>query len=106
MYQASHLTSGRTVSRLKALVSMKSVYTLAFAALLASATLVAFPTTRTLAADCSAACNGGETISIKGATTCSCTDYQGCTWTSGGTNYASSCGTKPVGLASVEYGDY
>jgi hypothetical protein len=86
----------RTLSGLKAMVSMKSVYTLAFALLLASGILVAFPPASSLAANCSASCGQGETITITGATSCSCTDNQGCTWTFAGKSYAQTCGTVPI----------
>lgn len=95
MNQKSRITLGRTVSSFKAMASVKSIYTLAFALLLASGILVAFPPTSTLAATCSSNCGQGETISVTG-TTCSCTDNSGCTWTSGGKNYSSSCGTVPI----------
>lgn len=96
MTQTSCSTSARTRSKLKALTSVKSVYTLAFALLLATGTLVALPPTKTLAADCSANCNQGEKITITGATSCSCEDNKGCTWTFAGKNYSSSCGTVPL----------
>jgi hypothetical protein len=96
MTQTSCLTSVRILSKLKALTSVKSVYTFAFALLLATGTLVAFPPTNTLAADCSANCNQGEKITITGATTCSCTDNHGCTWTFAGKNYSAMCGTIPI----------
>ena len=94
MTQKLRLT--RSLSNLKVLASVKSLYTLAFALLLTTGALVAFPPTNTLAANCSAACGQGETITITGATTCSCTDNQGCTWTFAGKNYAQSCGTVPI----------
>ena len=89
-------TSVRTKSHFKALTSVKSVYALAFALLLATGALVALPPTHTLAADCSANCNQGEKITITGATSCSCEDNKGCTWTFAGKNYSSSCGVVPV----------
>jgi hypothetical protein len=89
-------TAVRIRSTLKALTSVKSVYTLAFALLLATGTLVALPPTKTLAADCSANCNQGEKITITGATSCSCEDNKGCTWTFAGKNYASECGKVPL----------
>ena len=95
MYQALLATLGCTLSSLKAMASVKTVYTLAFAVLLASGILVTFPPTTTFAATCSSNCGQGETISVTG-TTCSCTDNSGCTWTSGGKNYSSSCGTVAV----------
>jgi hypothetical protein len=89
-------TSIRTRSKLKALTSVKSVYALAFALLVATGTLVALPPTNTFAADCSANCNQGEKITITGATRCSCEDNVGCTWTFAGKNYAAQCGTVPI----------
>ena len=92
----NHVSRVRTQSRLKAVASVKSIYTIAFALLLTSGILVAFPPTSTLAAACSATCGQGETISIAGASSCSCTDNQGCTWTINGKNYAATCGVQPV----------
>jgi hypothetical protein len=97
MYQALRITWGRSLSRLKAIASVKSVYTLAFALLLASGILLAFPPPSALAANCSASCAGGSSISVTNATSCSCTDNAGCTWTTGGSNYASSCASPPPG---------
>lgn len=96
MNQSSRFTFRPKLSSLKAKGLVKSAYTLAFALLLASGILVALPPTSTLAAACSANCGQGETISIAGASTCSCTDNSGCTWTINGHNYSSSCGTIPV----------
>lgn len=93
MYQTSHLTFGRSLSNLKAIVSVKSVYSLAFALLLASGMLVVFPPTSTLAATCSATCAGGQTITVTGASSCSCIDYSGCAWTIDGHNWSSNCAT-------------
>ena len=86
----------RTRSTLKALTSVKSIYTLAFALLLATGTLVALPPTNTLAADCSANCNQGEKITITGASSCSCEDNKGCAWTFAGKNYSATCGAAPL----------
>ena len=106
MTQMSRLTSSRILCKLKALTSVKSVYTFAFALLLATGTLVAIPPTNTLAADCSANCNQGEKITITGASSCSCTDNQGCTWTFAGKNYAANCGTVPVSAFATEYNEW
>ena len=84
MPQTLRLTVTRSLSNLKALAAVKSVYTLALVLLLATGTLVAFPPSNTLAADCSASCSQGEKITISGASTCSCTDNVGCTWNFGG----------------------
>jgi len=92
MPQKLRLAVPRRLSNLKAFASVKSVYTLAFALLLITGTLVAFPPSNTLAANCTANCNQGEAITITGASTCSCTDNVGCTWTFAGKNYSSSCG--------------
>jgi hypothetical protein len=102
MNQTSRFTLGRALSSLKATAPVKSVYALAFALLLASAVLVAFPLTTTKASTCSAACGQGETISVTGST-CSCTDNTGCTWTAAdGKHYESSCGKVPIsGFATV-----
>jgi hypothetical protein len=91
MFQALRVTRGRTLSSLKATASAKAVYTLAFALLLASGILLAVPPISTLAANCSASCAGGSSITVTDATSCSCTDNAGCTWTVGGHNYASNC---------------
>lgn len=95
MYQALRVTRGRTLSCLKAIASVKAAYTLAFALLMASGILLAFPPTGVLAASCSASCAGGSSISVTDATTCSCTDNSGCTWTVNGHNYASNCAIEP-----------
>lgn len=94
---------GRTLSSLKATAPVKSVYALAFALLLGSALLVAFPPTTTKASTCSASCGQGETISVTGSS-CSCTDNTGCSWTAAdGKNYTSSCGKVPIsGFATVD----
>lgn len=93
MYQALRVTWGRTLSGLKAMASVKLVYTLAFAALLATGILLAVPPTSTLAANCSATCAGGASIEVAGASSCSCSDGIGCTWTSGGHEFAQMCGS-------------
>ena len=93
MYQALRVTRGRTLSSLKAMASVKAVYTLAFAALLATGILLAVPPTSALAASCSATCEGGSSIEVSSATSCSCQDFIGCTWTSNGRNFAAMCGT-------------
>jgi len=64
MPQTLRLAVTRRLSNLKAFASVKTVYTLAFALLLATGTLVVFPLSNTLAADCSANCNQGEKITI------------------------------------------
>jgi hypothetical protein len=103
MYLTSRITLGRSLSRIKVLASVRSLYTLAFALLLGSAALIAFPMGGTRAASCSAACNQGETINIAGAQSCSCTDNQGCNWTINGKSYSSSCGTIPIsGFATID----
>jgi len=92
MPQTLRLAVTRRMPKLKAFATVKSVYTLAFALLLATGTLVAFPLSTTLAANCQANCNQGQQITITGASTCTCTDNVGCTWTFAGKNYSSACG--------------
>lgn len=103
MHQALRVTRGRGLSRLKAIASVKSIYALAFALLLASGILLTFPPTSALAASCSASCAGGSSISVTNATSCSCTDNAGCSWTTGGQNYASSCASPPPGGGGGEF---
>lgn len=95
MYQTPTLTWHRSLRFVKTLTPVKAFYAFAFALILASGVLLAFPPTTASAANCSADCGNGETITITGASTCSCTNYQGCTWTINGRNFASLCGTTP-----------
>ena len=72
-----------------------SLYAAAFAVALAGAVVLLTPPVTVYACTGSARCDHGENIVIPpGATTCSCKDNDGCTWTKNGVNYTQKCATK------------
>jgi len=77
---------------------MKKIYSLyatGLALVLASGILLANPPTTACAANCSARCEYGESISTPiGSTTCSCTDNVGCSWTINGQTYSQDCARR------------
>ena len=72
-----------------------SLYAAGFAVALAGAVLLLTPPRTVYACTGSALCQYGERVVIpQGATSCSCTDNEGCTWTKGGVSYSQKCATK------------
>lgn len=72
-----------------------SLYVAGLALVLASGMLLINPPTVAYACTGSASCQYGDSVSIpSGASSCSCTDNVGCTWTSGGTSYSQKCAAK------------
>jgi hypothetical protein len=69
-----------------------TLYALCLAFVLASAALLAYPPTSVFACTGSASCANGGTIWVPdGATSCNCTDNEGCKWTKGGKKYKQNC---------------
>lgn len=85
---------------------MKRIYSLYAAALavaLAGAVLLLTPPRTVYACTGSARCQFGESVSIPtGATSCSCDDNVGCSWTINGVNYSQKCATKVKVINPVE----
>lgn len=77
---------------------MKRIYSLYAAALavaLAGAVLLLTPPRTVYACTGSARCQYGESVSIpSGATSCSCDDNVGCSWTINGVKYSQKCASK------------
>lgn len=77
---------------------MKRIYSLYAAALavsLAGAVLLLTPPRTVYACTGSASCEHGNSISIpQGATSCSCEDNEGCSWTISGVKYSQKCAVK------------
>ena len=72
-----------------------SLYAAAFALVFAGGVVLLTPPTTVYACGGYATCQYGAAITIPdGATTCSCTDNVGCTWTKDGKTYKQSCATK------------
>jgi hypothetical protein len=77
---------------------MKPIYSLYAAAVvlvLAAVFVLLTPPTTVYACTGSASCQYGDSVSIPiGASSCSCTDNTGCTWTSNGQSYSQKCAAK------------
>ena len=77
---------------------MKGIYSLyaaAFALIFAGGVILLTPPTTVYACTGSARCQFGESVVIPlGATSCSCVDNVGCTWTKDGRSYSQKCATK------------
>jgi len=77
---------------------MKRIYSLYAAALavaLAGAVLLLTAPRTVYACTGSAQCQYGESVRIpSGATSCSCDDNVGCSWTINGVNYSQKCASK------------
>lgn len=77
---------------------MKRIYSLYAAALavsLAGAVLLLTPPRTVFACTGSAHCQYGDSVSIPaGATSCSCDDNVGCSWTINGVKYSQKCASK------------
>lgn len=72
-----------------------SLYAAAFALALAGAVLLLTPPITVYACTGSARCQYGEGVVIPaGATSCSCVDNVGCSWTLNGVKYSQKCATK------------
>ena len=72
-----------------------SLYAAAFALVLAGAAILLTPPTTVYACGGYASCQYGESVQIPpGATSCSCTDNVGCTWTKDGKSYSQKCASK------------
>lgn len=77
---------------------MKRIYSLYAAALavaLAGAVLLLTPPRTVYACSGSALCEHGNSVSIpSGATSCSCEDNVGCSWTANGVKYSQKCASR------------
>ncbi|HXQ71283.1 MAG TPA: hypothetical protein VN844_12385 [Pyrinomonadaceae bacterium] len=77
---------------------MKRIYSLYAAALavaLAGAVLLLTPPRTVYACTGSASCEHGDSVAIPmGATSCSCQDNVGCSWTKDGVKYSQKCASK------------
>jgi hypothetical protein len=77
---------------------MKTIYSLyafAFALIFAGGVILLTPPTTVYACTGSAQCQYGDSVSIpSGASSCSCTDNIGCTWTTNGQSYSQKCASK------------
>ena len=72
-----------------------SLYAAAFALVLAGAAIVLTPPTTVYACGGYASCQYGNSVHIpSGASSCSCTDNVGCTWTVNGKSYSQDCAKK------------
>jgi len=72
-----------------------SLYAAAFALVLAGAVVLLTPPTTVYACGGYALCQYGDAVHIpSGASSCSCTDNVGCTWTAGGKTYTQKCAAK------------
>jgi hypothetical protein len=92
------MASSRTFNLKRSPILMKRIYSLyaaAFAVVLAGAVLLLTPPVTVYACTGSARCEFGESVVIpSGATSCSCTDNEGCSWTTNGVKYSQKCATK------------
>jgi hypothetical protein len=72
-----------------------SLYTAGVVLALAGAMLLLTPPITVYACTGSARCQYGESVSIpSGATSCSCDDNVGCSWTINGVRYSQKCASK------------
>jgi len=72
-----------------------SLYAAAFALVLGGAVILLTPPRTVYACGGYAMCQYGESVSIpSGASSCSCTDNTGCTWTKDGKSYTQKCAAK------------
>jgi hypothetical protein len=82
-----------------------SLYAAAFALVLSGAVIVLTPPITVYACTGSAQCQYGDSVSIpSGASSCSCTDNVGCTWTSNGQSYSQKCASKNAEEFELEEG--
>lgn len=72
-----------------------SLYAVGLALVLVGGAILLTPPTTVYACTGSARCEFGESVVIPlGATSCSCTDNQGCTWVKNGQTYSQPCAKK------------
>ena len=72
-----------------------SLYAAALAVVLAAGVILLTPPTTVYACGGYASCQYGNSVHIpSGATSCSCTDNVGCTWTANGQSYSQACASK------------
>jgi hypothetical protein len=72
-----------------------SLYAAALASVLAGGVVLLTPPTTVYACGGYATCQHGSAVVIPdGATSCSCTDNVGCSWTKDGKKYKQDCATK------------
>jgi hypothetical protein len=72
-----------------------SLYAAGFALALAGAVVLLTPPVTVYACTGSARCQYGESVVIpSGATSCSCDDNVGCSWTISGVKYSQKCASK------------
>jgi hypothetical protein len=82
-----------------------SLYAAGFALALAAGVILITPPRTVYACGGWASCQYGESVSIpSGATSCSCTDNVGCTWTKDGKTYTQKCASKGDGEFEIEEG--
>lgn len=75
-----------------------SLYAAGFALALAGAVVLLTPPITVYACTGSARCQYGDNVSIPaGATSCSCDDNVGCSWTVNGVKYSQKCASKSGG---------
>ena len=72
-----------------------SLYAVAVALIIAVGVVLLAPPRTVYACTGSASCQNGESVRIPtGATSCSCVDNVGCTWTIGGRTYSQKCAVR------------
>lgn len=72
-----------------------SLYAAGFALVLTAGVVLLTPPTTVYACGGYALCQYGDSVTIpSGATSCSCTDNVGCSWTKNGQNYSQPCAKK------------
>ena len=82
-----------------------SLYAAGFVLVLAGAVILITPPTTVYACGGYASCQHGDSVHIpSGATSCSCTDNVGCTWTKGGVSYSQACAKKGGTEFEIEQG--
>ena len=80
---------------MKRIYSLYSLYATGVAFALVGAVLLLTPPRTVYACTGSARCQYGDNVSIpSGATSCSCEDNVGCTWTINGVKYSQKCASK------------
>ena len=80
-----------------------SLYAAAFALVVAGGVILLTQPTIVYACGGYAMCQYGSPVTIpSGATSCSCTDNVGCTWTKDGKTYSQKCAAKGSGGFEVE----
>ena len=82
-----------------------SLYAAAFALIFAGGVVLLTPPTTVYACGGYALCQYGQAVTIpSGATSCSCTDNVGCTWTKDGKTYTQKCASKSGDEFEIEDG--